>query len=198
MKIQNILETLAVLASTGTLMSGCAKPAAQTTEVPAASDGHDHEHTSATKEGEECLHEDGCCGGHKEGDATCGEDKAAAKAEGEASKAEAAAAAAWTRTWTVAPGDMAEINLELAAGDTMAAKFSSDGDKLKWNVHSHEGKKAVIHAQGDDAKGEPKHTAAKAGMYSFLWKNTGKKPVQLTIELELGGSAKVHSTHPAE
>lgn len=196
MKIQNILETLAVLASTGTLLTACAKPATQTTEVPAAHDDG-HEHADATKKGEDCLHADGCCGGHTPGDATCGEDKAGAKLEAD-SKAALPAAAAWTRSWTVAPGDMAEINLELGAGDTMAAKFSSDGETLKWNVHSHEGEKAVIHAQGDDASGAPKHTAAKAGMYSFLWKNAGKKPVQITVELELGGSAKVHSTHPAE
>ena len=178
MKLQSVCETLAVLASSGTLLTGCAKPAAQTTEVPAE---------RTTTDGRECLHADGCCGGHTPGDATCGEDKASDPA-----------AAEWTRTWTIAPGDMAEINLELAAGATMAAKFSSDGDALKWNVHSHEGDNAIIHAQGGDANGEPRHTAAKAGMYSFLWKNDGKKPVQLTVELELGGSARVHSTHPAE
>jgi hypothetical protein len=169
LKLHGILETLALLATTGTLVSGCDKSQAQTTEVPAA---------------QECLHADGCCGGHTPGDASCGQE-GAAKPPG------------WTNTWTVAPGDMAEINLELAAGDTMVAKFASDGGTLKWNVHSHEGDNAVMHAQGDDAEGAPGHTAAKAGMYSFMWTNAGKTPVTLTIELELGGSAKVHSTHPA-
>lgn len=193
MKLQTILETLTLLAGTGALLTACDKPA-QTTEVPAA-----HGDASPTApDGKECLHADGCCGGHTPGDATCGQDKAEAKPAAEEPASDKPTAPAWTKTWTVAPGDMAEINLELAAGDTMAAKFSSDGGTLKWNVHSHEGDKAVIHAQGDDAKGEPGHAAAKAGMYSFLWKNTGKKPVKLTIELELGGSAKVHSTHPAE
>lgn len=191
MTIQSILETLALLAGAGVLLGACDKPA-QTTEVPAA------RATTTATGSEECLHADGCCGGHTPGDASCGESTAAAKTDHpDAGKGEPAAAA-WTKTWTVAPGDMAEINLELAGGDTMAAKFSSDGGTLKWNVHSHEGDKAVIHAQGDDAEGEPGHTAAKAGMYSFLWKNAGKKPVQLTIVLELSGSAKVHSTHPAE
>lgn len=192
MKLYQIIETLALLATPGTLVTGCDKSEAQTTEVPAGKT------TVGAPAGEECLHADGCCGGHTPGDATCGEDKSAAKPAGDDSAEAEPAVAAWTKTWTVAPGDMAEINLELAAGDTMAAKFASDGGTLKWNVHSHEGDKAVIHAQGDDAKGAPGHTAAKAGMYSFLWKNAGKKPVTLTIELELGGSAKVHSTHPAE
>jgi hypothetical protein len=194
MKHHHILETLALLATTSAFFTGCDKSGAQATEVPAGQGA-----TPGAPATEECLHADGCCGGHTPGDATCGEDKAApeAKSEDPPAKPEPAVAA-WTKTWTVAPGDMAEINLELAAGDTMAAKFTSDGGTLKWNVHSHEGDKAVIHAQGNDAKGEPGHTAAKAGMYSFLWKNAGKKPVTLTIELELGGSAKVHSTHPAE
>ena len=194
MKFHHILETLALLATTGALVTGCDKSGPQTTEVPA---GQGATTTGAPATGE-CLHADGCCGGHTPGDASCGEDKAGAKPAGDEPAKGEPAVAAWTKTWTVAPGDMAEINLELAAGDTMAAKFASDGGTLKWNVHSHEGDKAVIHAQGDDAKGEPGHTAAKAGMYSFLWKNAGKKPVQLTIDLELGGSAKVHSTHPAE
>lgn len=191
MKLHQIIETLALLATTGTLVTGCDKSEAQTTEVPAGK-------TTAGAPAEECLHADGCCGGHTPGDATCGEDKGAAKPAGDDPAKAEPAVAAWTKTWTVAPGDMAEINLELAAGDTMAAKFTSEGGTLKWNVHSHEGEKAVIHAQGDDAKGAPGHTAAKAGMYSFLWKNAGKKPVTLTIELELGGTAKLHSTHPAQ
>ncbi len=190
MKLNQVLETLALLTATGALVTSCDKPAGQTTEVPGAT-------TGAPATGE-CLHADGCCGGHTPGDGSCGQDKAAAKPDGDTPAKAEAAAPAWAKTWTVAPGDMAEINLELAAGETMTAKFNSDSGTLKWNVHSHEGDKAVIHAQGDDATGEPAHTAAKAGMYSFLWKNAGKKPVVLSIELALGGSAKVHSTHPAE
>lgn len=103
----------------------------------------------------------------------------------------------WTREWTVAPGEFAEINLELAAGDTMSATFSTDGGSLKWNVHSHEGREVTMHADGDDAAGTAHHVADTAGMYSFLWKNEGPTAVRLTVELDRGAS-KVHSTHPAE
>lgn len=92
---------------------------------------------------------------------------------------------------------MAEINLELGAGDTMAATFSTDGAPLQWNVHSHEGSDAIIHARGEGASGELRHDAAKTGMYSFLWHNEQRAPVRLTVELT-SGSASVHSTHPAE
>lgn len=104
---------------------------------------------------------------------------------------------AWSRTWTIAPGDMAEINLELEAGDTMTARFSTDGAPCKWNVHSHEGSHAIIHAEGEGPSGELHHGAVKRGMYSFLWLNEGRASVRLTVELT-SGAGKVHSTHPAE
>lgn len=103
----------------------------------------------------------------------------------------------WMRRWVVAPGDMAEINVELAAGDTMAATFSTDGAALAWNVHSHRGDEAIIHDEGSDAAGTLRHTANEAGMVSFLWMNRGTTPVALRIELVLGGTARVDSTHPA-
>jgi hypothetical protein len=103
----------------------------------------------------------------------------------------------WTRRWVVAPGDMAEINVELAAGDTMAATFSADGAALSWNVHSHRGDEAIIHDEGSDATGTLRHTSKEAGMVSFLWMNRGAAPVVLRIDLVLGGTARVHSTHPA-
>lgn len=192
MTLKDILETLGLLIGTGAALAGCSsKPSSHATEVPAAAQTT----TSSPTDGEECLHSDGCCGGHTPGDATCGEGKA--KADGGDPGSDPASTGAWSRTWTIAPGGMAEINLELAAGEAMTATFSTEGAPLKWNVHSHEGNEAVIHAQGSAASGEPRHVAAKAGMYSFLWMNDGAKPVRLTVMLEEGAS-KVHSTHPAE
>lgn len=104
---------------------------------------------------------------------------------------------AWTRRWVVAPGDMAEINVELAAGDAMAATFSTDGAALSWNVHSHRGDEAIIHDEGSDATGTLRHASNEGGMVSFLWMNRSTTPVVLRIDLVLGGTARVHSTHPA-
>lgn len=105
--------------------------------------------------------------------------------------------AEWSRTWTIEPGRIAEVNLALAAGATMAATFSTDGAPLSWNVHSHEGDDAIIHAEGKDASGELRHVVTKGGMVSFLWINDGPAPVRLTVELTRGGG-RVHSTHPAD
>lgn len=190
MKLQSILETLGLMAGTGAVLVGCNKTSPHATEVPAAPAAA----TSPTDD-EECLHADGCCGGHSPGDATCGEDSAGA--DDRDSNVAPATTETWTRTWTVAPEGIAEINLELAAGEAMTARFSTDGGTLKWNVHSHEGKDVVFHAQGNDASGQLRHVATQTGMYSFLWKNEGTKPVELTVVLE-DGAGKVHSTHPTE
>jgi hypothetical protein len=190
MKIDTFLEAMIALAGSGVLASGCAKATRQSSEVPAAPT------SDANASERECLHSEGCCGGHTRGDASCCQDQTDTRTAD--AKRDASTSAAWSRTWTVAPGEMAEINLELAAGDTMAARFSTDGGVLSWNVHSHEGNEAIIHAKGDAASGRPEHTAAKPGMYSFLWHNSSRTPVRLTVTLELGGAAKVHSTHPAE
>jgi hypothetical protein len=189
MKRRNVLETLGLLAAAGAALSACAKNTSPATEVPAAS-------SPAPASEESCLHAEGCCGGHEPGDGSCGEDRAAAADRHEATEPPTADAK-WSRTWTIVPGDMAEINLALEDGDTMAATFSTDGAPLKWNVHSHEGREAIVHAQGEGASGELRHGVAKGGMYSFLWLNEGRASVRLTVELESGAS-KVHSTHPAE
>jgi hypothetical protein len=78
----------------------------------------------------------------------------------------------------------------------MRASFSTDGGTLEWNVHSHQGEKAVIHAQGSDPSGQPSFVAEQDGLYSFLWKNESDDPVQLKVELRIEGQGKVHSTVP--
>jgi hypothetical protein len=190
MKAMDILRTLGLLAGAGAASSACAKPTSPAIEVPAAS-------SPAPATGESCLHSEGCCGGHEPGDGSCGEDRASADDPSRVAAGKPTADAKWSRTWTIAPGDMAEINLALEDGDTMAAAFSTDGATVKWNVHSHEGREAIIHAQGEDVSGQLRHAVAKGGMYSFLWLNGGHAPVRLTVELT-SGAARVHSTHPAE
>lgn len=173
MTLHDRLEALAWLACIGVTSMACSKPAVPTEAptVPATSaaptDGDDHARADA----------------------------AASDADG--ALAPATVTAEWSRTWTIAPGGMAEINLELEAGDTMAATFSTDGAPLQWNVHSHERGAALVHARGEDASGELRHDVHEAGMYSFLWWSEQQAPVRLTVVLT-HGAAKIHSTHPAE
>ena len=168
-------------------LGACDKRDKQTTEVPGATA------TTSTPSGDgECLHSEGCCGGHTEGDGSCGAAKAGAVSDSDVASA---TSEAQRFEWTVEPGKFAEINVELAKGTEMTASFEADGP-LAWNVHSHPGDKPTIHAEGTDAKAKPAFTAEAGGPYSYLWANKGSKPVKLVVELRFAGGGKVHSTHP--
>jgi hypothetical protein len=185
-KTQMIARVLGVLSVGG--LASCNKSDKQTTEVPDSTGA-----AEPAKTEKDCLHSEGCCGGHTEGDATCG----AAKAEAEKAKQGApdVAAAPQRFEWTVAPGKFAEINVELGDGAKMSASFESDAP-VAWNVHSHPGDTPAIHAEGKDAKGAPAFAAEKGGLYSYLWVNKGKQAVKLVVELTIEGTGRVHSTHP--
>jgi hypothetical protein len=142
----------------------------------------------------ECLHSEGCCGGHTEGDGSCGAAKAEAEAAKQATDAEAAVGPQRFE-WTIEPGKFAEINVELGDGAKMSASFAADA-AVSWNVHSHPGDEPLIHAEGRDAKGVPVFAAEKGGLYSVLWVNKGKQAVKLTVDLEIEGTGRVHSTVP--
>lgn len=176
-------------------LAGCNKGTAPATEVPAAA----ADATQTPSAGEECLHTEGCCGGHTEGDGSCGADEAGTGKEGLASTSagakEETAAEPQRFQWTIEPGKFAEINVELGAGAKMSASFRSEA-AVAWNIHSHEGDKPTIHAEGDDAEGAPAFAAEKGGLYSYLWVNEGKKAAKLDVELRIEGTGRVHSTHP--
>jgi len=184
-----ILATLSTLATTGLIASACASNKPQSKEVTTPPG------EPTTKGGDEqCLHTEGCCGGHAEGDSSCGADKAKKTEPAEGKGDDAAAAKSWK--WTVEPGKFAEVNVELDVGAKMIAAFATDGADVAWNFHSHPGDKPMIHAKGNAKEGSPEFVAPSAGLYSVLWKNESKKPVELTVELLIAGQGKVHSTHP--
>jgi hypothetical protein len=168
----SILSTLSALLGASLIVPACASSPAPTEPSRAPTPPAETE----------CLHSEGCCGGHAEGDASCGASKAS---EG----------AAEDLQWTVEPGEFAEINVELGSGATMRAAFRSEGGDLRWNVHSHVDDAAVIHDQGETGAGNLSFTAPTAGLYSFLWMNPGSGPVSLQVELDLQGDARVHSKH---
>jgi hypothetical protein len=183
MKTTTMLMTsvLGVLCTGGVV--ACEKGGTPATEVPGAAPAE----ASAGRE-EECLHSEGCCGGHTEGDGSCGQDEAAEPASPTADEPR-------HFEWTIAPGKFAEINVELGEGAEMSASFQSDA-VLSWNVHSHVGNEATIHAKGSDAEGAPAFAAETSGLYSFLWVNETVQPVKVTVDLRISGTGRVHSTHP--
>ncbi len=169
----SILATLSVLLGASLAMPACASSSAVGGES-----------SRAPETETECLHAEGCCGGHAEGDASKRSDGPAEQlGSGE------------VLDWTIAPDGFAEINVELGQGASMTASFHTEGGDLRWNVHSHVGDEAVTHDEGEGASGKLSFTAPKAGLYSFLWVNSGANPVSLRVGLDLRGDARVHSKH---
>ena len=180
MRTSDIVLLLSALTSGG--LACASKTPAEATEVPAGS----------PREGPEssCKHELGRCGGHKSGDGACGGEVATSSAP-----------AAMTPTplddVVVEPGKFAEINFEMAAGSATDVTFEAAGGSLEWNVHSHEGDKLTIHAKGTGAEGKVRFAAPAAGLFSYLWNNSGDAPVRLTVSVIPQGTVRVHSIHPA-
>lgn len=181
MRSSDILLVLGALAC-GPLAC-TAKTPTEATEVPAAPRSADTERS--------CRHELGRCGGHEPGDGAC---RTAAPTE--PAKHDPPPPTPLERV-RLGPGEFAEINLEMGAGASTDVAFQAEGGPLEWNVHSHDGDKVEIHAEGVGATGDVRFTAPGAGPFSYMWKNAGGAPVQLTVRLSADGPVRVHSIHPA-
>ncbi|HEY0133724.1 MAG TPA: hypothetical protein VGB85_06575, partial [Nannocystis sp.] len=137
MRRSDVFIVLTALASSG--FACHSKAPAQATEVPAGAPHNGGESS--------CRHELGRCGGHKAGDGACGGEVAAS------SEPDAASPTPLDDV-VVEPGKFAEINFEMAAGSATDVTFEAVGGSLEWNVHSHDGDKVAIHAEGTGADGK--------------------------------------------
>jgi hypothetical protein len=109
--------------------------------------------------------------------------------------AAAPAAAVTTRQFTVAPGEFAELNLQLPAAATVEVGFTASAP-VAWNIHSHPAGEVVIHREGIAAEADVPFTADTAGGYSYLWENKNAEPLDLEIRVRLPDGSTVDSWHP--
>lgn len=177
MRTSDIILVLSALAGGG--LACAPKATHDATEVPTG---------TPPRSEASCRHELGRCGGHKPGDGACGATAPGAPAHD--------AAHAIFDDVLIEPGKFAEINLEMPEGSSTEVEFHATGGPLEWNVHSHEGDNAVIHAEGAAVEGKVRFAAPRAGLFSYLWKNAGAAPVRLTARLATNGGVRVHSLHP--
>ena len=179
MRSSDIVLILGALASGA--LACAARSTGEATEIPAV----------PSRDGGEssCKHELGRCGGHKPGDGACG---SAAPDTADAGSATPTP----LEDVVLAAGGFAEIDLEMAAGAATEVTFQATG-ALAWNVHSHDGDAVEIHAEGTGATGKLRFAAPSAGLYSYMWKNTGDATVRLTAHLAAQGTVRVRSIHPA-
>lgn len=108
---------------------------------------------------------------------------------------EAARDSAITRSFTVPPGELVELNLRCEPGATVSVDYEA-GAALSWNVHSHEAGRTIIHREGRDSSGSLPFTAEAAGVYSYMWKNDTTADASLTVSVTLEPGSSVHSWHP--
>lgn len=167
----DIAAVLAALAAGGSLACRAAPEAVEVNTPSAAPDEAS------------CRHELGRCGGHKPGDGAC--------AAGEAPVPQDIFTAL-----AVAPGGFAEINLQMAKGAAVTARFTGSAP-LAWNVHSHAGDRVLVHAEGSAAADSVRFVAEQGGAYSYVWQNKGDGPITLDVALRSEGDVSLHSTHPA-
>jgi hypothetical protein len=167
-------KTIAALLSslaTGPLLVGCAKPPASS-EVPANAD---HDVTDAAGEH--------ACGNHAEG--ACG---SAASDEVQP----------MSRSFSIASGEFAEVNFEMAKGSTVVVTFDAGSGGIVWDVHSHDSSGGTqIHDRGEGGSGRVEFTAPEGGIFSILWKNKDPTDSPLDVAVSLEEGSRIHSWMPA-
>ena len=94
--------------------------------------------------------------------------------------------------WTLAPGVVAEINVDLGDDGFMHADFDAAGIALDWDIHTHDGEQVVVLDSGKGVAGAAELHAPAAGLYSFYWRNGGSIDATLCVELTLDGTAALH------
>jgi hypothetical protein len=174
MDIKTIAALLSSLAG-APLLVGCTKPpAAEPPELPASEDPQDPEDPALGEH---------ACGNHAEG--ACG-------------SAAADEAPPTSRSLSIAPGEFAEVNLEMVAGSTVVLVFSGGSPDIDWDIHSHgPAGETTIHHSGRGGRGTIEFEPDFAGGFSMLWKNNGSTATPLDVQVGLHEGVSIHSWIPA-
>jgi hypothetical protein len=90
---------------------------------------------------------------------------------------------AFERRISAAPEDFVELCAPLAQHQVVHWRFSADG-ALDFNIHRHEGDRVITPARRDAARAASgRLRASAADDYCWMWANSGRTPVQLTVRL---------------
>ena len=95
------------------------------------------------------------------------------------------------RVFSLDPGEFAEANLWMYAGDEAWADFSTEIPIL-WDVHSHRGEVVSIESGKSDS-GRITHKSSAENIISFWWKNTDTEPLSLEVKIESTGRTRLFS-----
>lgn len=103
-----------------------------------------------------------------------------------------------SRSFSIAPGEFAEVNFAMAKGSTVVVTFDQGTDGIVWDVHSHDSSGGTrIHDRGQGGSGRVEFTAPEAGTFSVLWKNEAPTASPLAVAVSLDEGVGIHSWMPA-
>ena len=76
-----------------------------------------------------------------------------------------------------------EVEVPMRAGDMIhyTSEHDGPGNRVAFNVHSHQGKEVTYHAKGTDASVGGAFTAPSEGKFYLMWENVSEAPVRVRI-----------------
>ena len=99
-----------------------------------------------------------------------------------------------TVTFTLEPGDTAEIKLTMAAGDVAEYAWTAEGGRVNFDLHAHSGGESIDYERGSGATdGEGSIEAPFAGDHGWFWRNRDSTPINMTINVRGDYSAVVET-----
>lgn len=89
------------------------------------------------------------------------------------------------RSFAIEPDGFAEVNLRMDRNASIRYDWTvEDGTSVRFDVHSHENDRVVVHEQTRAASGSGSFQAPEDGTFSLMWENTGDQPVRVSTHVE--------------
>lgn len=89
----------------------------------------------------------------------------------------------FTHAFEVPPGKFAEACGRVAKGSAVAWRFSS-GEPVDFNIHYHEGRKAIYPAKLDSTGSAQGTLAASVDEpYCWMWTNKSSRPAKVSVQI---------------
>ena len=87
-------------------------------------------------------------------------------------------------TFTLAPGDTAEIKLVMVEGNTAEYAWVAEGGRINFDLHAHGDGQSIDYDRGRGASsGEGSIEAPFAGEHGWFWRNRDTADVAVTLQL---------------
>jgi hypothetical protein len=87
-------------------------------------------------------------------------------------------------TFTLAPGDTAEIKLVMVEGNAAEYAWAAEGGRINFDLHAHGNGQSIDYDRGRGASaGEGSIEAPFAGEHGWFWRNRDNADVTVTLQL---------------